>query len=156
MNKYLWTALTLTSVLMISANADSLKDKKARKEAIEAVMKDKVDPVNKKCGTEIKIDVDWKSFDNTYEKGHTPRSAASYCGSVFKGIQSICESMGEEGKASVKKSIQTVKCSYAKGVATKDFAKKLELTDGTLHAQYDWGTGNIGEGAKEFLGGKLE
>lgn len=156
MTKYLWVVLTLTSVLMVSANAESLKEKKERKEAIESVMKDRVDYVNGKCSTAIKIDVDWKSFEKHYDGSHTAGSAASYCGSVFEGIQSICESMGEDGKASVKKSIKTVKCSYAKGVATNDFAKKMDLKGGTLHAHYDWETGNIGDGAKEFLGSKLE
>lgn len=156
MNRYVWVLITLSSVLMIGANAESLKEKKERKEAIDSVMKDRVDYVNEKCGSTIKIDVDWKSFEKAYENSYGAGSAAAYCGTVFEGIQSICESMGEDGKASVKKSIKTVKCSFKKGVTTKEFAKNLELKGGTLVARYDWDTANIADGAKEFLGGKLE
>ncbi len=156
MNKYLWVVLTLTSVLTIGANAESLKEKKERKEALESVMKDRVDYVNEKCGTTIKIDMDWKSFEKHLEGSYGAGSATAYCGSVFEGIQSICESMGDDGKASVKKSIKSVKCSFKKGVATKDLPKNMELKGGVLHAHFDWNTANIGDGSKEFLGSKLE
>lgn len=156
MNRYIWVVITLSSMLMVGVNAESLKEKKARKDALESVQKDTVDHVNEFCGTGIKLEMDWKSFEKAYTGGYTAGSAASYCGSIFEGIKNICETMGDDGKASVKKSIKTVKCSYKKGVSTKDFAKQLDLKSGTLTAQYDWNTANIADGAKEYLGGKLE
>ena len=93
--------------------------------------------------------VNYKSFKFDSSYGHG--SAAGYCGTVLDGIRYVCEG-GADEKAAVKKSIKKVTCAFTAKMATGDFAKKgMKISGGNLAATYAWDTGNIADGAKEFI-----
>ena len=145
--------LTLIGVAFFACGvqAASLADKKVLKEAEAKLTEDNdVKSMNTLCGTSIKLTVDWASFEKNFKDSHNHKAAANYCISVADGVRKVCES-GADEKKEVSSKIKGIKCSF-KADANK-FAADLSGT--TVHAFYNWETGNIADETKAWVMGKL-
>lgn len=134
----------------VTGSAESLKEKQEREKAWKNLDSEKA-MFKRMCGGELKMDINWDSFKDKWEGNHKPGSAVAYCGNVMSAAAHVCET-SKDAKDTVNKKLTKVVCSYKEGVTTKDFPKTGMKFDGTtLNVSYDWKTGNIGDGAKEFL-----
>ena len=140
----------------LTSSAESLQDKQNREKALTGKShKHALEDAAKKCGKDIGMEVNWDSFAGKYDGGHKEGSAAGYCVTVMDGVCNVCEK-GADAKAAVAGKVTKVHCSYKEGVTTKGFPTDgLKLNGTTLEATYDWKTGNIQDGTKSFLMGKL-
>jgi hypothetical protein len=132
---------------------ESLKDRKAKKKAMEALSSSSsVKRAGEKCGVDFKVTVDWKSFTGKYDGSYTHRSAVSYCESVFDGLRHTC---GDElGKEAVAEKIKSVHCSWdpkANKDELKRYGPQLKFNGKKLNAGVSWKTANISSATKEWL-----
>lgn len=139
----------------LKVKGTKLSLKAAREQAAaEAVLgADNLKDANKACKTELKVAVDWKSFDGHFEGNHSRNSAAYYCNSVLDGIRYVCSD--DIGQEAIKEAVKSVTCRFDASI-TKDkigrYGPALKKgKKGSLEATYGWDTGNMADGTKAWL-----
>jgi len=108
----------------------SLKEKRVVK-GIEIAFADKVKDLNKACGTDIKVTLDWASFKGANSINKTVTSAAT---NALYDLAKVCRD--DDGKAAIKDSVKTMTIKWAdkkhrehkleKGVLTESIWVKPE------------------------------
>jgi hypothetical protein len=145
------TILAVGSVMLVAAtsSAQSVKLKKAW---------DKVDEENKaaaarvkeKCGSDLAIKVDQKSFD-TVEAAEGP---ARWCANYADSVAYLCANDADY-KAAVAKSIKTLTCvrdTKLPHEGSKDnYGNKFSLKGGVLECRYNENSANLDDGIRNFL-----
>lgn len=119
--------LAFASILSISsvAAAESLKERKANKEATEAFEKVVAD-TNTACGSSLKGEINFKSWNVK----DTENISRSHCDYGLDQIRSVCGD--EEGKKAVKAKIKKYNCKFGS-------KRAIDLKGGTLTYTADKG-----------------
>jgi hypothetical protein len=134
--------LALTAVFLYGslASAQSLEEKKYRREQQESLKKENIDPMNEKCGTTIEVTIDWAKF-NKKEQEDGNFSTYSYCSSAPGQVASLCDDA--DGKPEVQKKIKKIVCTFGK--------RAITLKGGTLTYTVEWAASNADDYVKTFL-----
>lgn len=135
--------LALTAVFLYGsiASAQSLEEKKYRREQQDYLKKENIDPMNEKCGTTIEVSIDWAKF-NKKEQEDGNFSTYGYCGSAPNQVYYLCEDA--DGKPEVQKKIKKIVCTFG--------AKRaIALKGGTLTYTIEWAASNNDDFVKAFL-----
>jgi hypothetical protein len=82
-------------------------DRKATQAAQEAALKEEVASLNKKCGTQVSMSVDWAAIN---DEALLKYSVSSFCGNPLGEAARLCESA--EGKAFVTEKIKKASCTF--------------------------------------------
>ena len=135
-------------LIAATASAQSVKLKKAW-DKVDEENKEVAARIKEKCGVDIAIKVDQKSFD-TQESVESP---ARWCGS---GIASVLPNLCEDAdyKAAVVKNVKSVMCvrDTKLGRESKDnYGTKFSLKGGVFEARYHENSANLDEYARKFL-----
>jgi len=130
------SVVALSLCMTSAASAESLKERKANKEATEAFEK-VVGDTNTACGTSLKGEINFKSWNVK----DTENISRSHCDHGLDQIRSVCGD--EEGKKAVKQKIKKYVCKFG--------AKRaIELKGGTLTYTADKGI-SLDDFIKEYL-----
>ncbi|WPB81017.1 hypothetical protein KYC5002_18015 [Archangium violaceum] len=95
-------------------------DRKAEVAEAEASLAEPVKSMNAKCGTSVKVAIDWNSISDELLKSY---SIASYCESPFDALETLCAT--PEGKKAVLAHVKDVSCRFGD-------ALKLEVQAGRV------------------------
>lgn len=130
------------------AFAQSVKDKKAW-DAISEASKKATETIKAKCGADVTILPDKKSW-NTTELIEGP---ARWCISEGEGVIGyLCEDA--DYKAAVAKSLKKVNCVNDPNLPHDSAAKygnKLSIKNGVLEWRYNKDSANLGDNLRDFL-----
>ena len=89
----------------------TLKEKRIKKK-VEKELKEELADTNKKCGTKIKVEVDWTSFKKANAIAGTLTRIASACEYSLKEVSSVCRD--DDGKEAIKDGVKKIVCTYKK------------------------------------------
>jgi hypothetical protein len=143
MNRFIIASLLTLGFLPALASAQSLEEKKYRKEQ-EGYLKEKSsDPMNEKCGTKIDVSIDWSKFKLDEIKSKNV-STYGYCETAANVIWHLCDDA--DAKPEVVKKVKKIVCKY--GGPGK---RGMTLKGGTLEWIIDWDAANADDYVKEFL-----
>jgi hypothetical protein len=145
----LWSSLTLAvlATSALSAEAQSLGEKKKMKEQEAYLVEKHTQPMQEKCG-KIEVAFDWKSYDlEWWDKLNS--SLYGYCAAVVDQLYYLCEDA--DAKPEVQAKIKKVVCKSCKGDKGE---RAVSLKSGTL----EWTScpkndqpGNDGDYIKAYL-----
>jgi hypothetical protein len=144
-------ALGSVTMLAIPSHAQSLKEKKLIRQG-QAKLDETTGDLKKKCGVEIKMSLDWKSFKGKDKGSYGLPSAFAYCGNVADGVRSVCGD--EDGKPAIAKSVKTISCKWdakATKAKLKRYGPVMSLKGGKLTAGYNWDTANMSSSVRDWL-----
>lgn len=116
-------ALSATTALLFTASAAdakpklTLKEKRIVKEE-EKVLAEKLESLNKKCGTKIKVTVDWGTFKKA---DAINKSSTSPCENALGYMERVCRD--DDGKEAMKEGVKELRCTW---IAKDKAAHKLE------------------------------
>ncbi len=102
-------ALLAASLVATQANAQSAQEKADQLQQ-EIKLAEAAEGAEKKCGTKIATEIDWKAF----EKGKWREkrySLYSYCANAVEALESLC--IGKRSKKYVKANVKKVRCTLA-------------------------------------------
>lgn len=103
-------ALIAASLVATQANAQSAQEKADQLQQ-EIKLAEEAKDAEKKCGTKIETEIDWKAF----EKGKWREkrySLYSYCANAVEALESLC--IGKRSKKYIKANVKKVRCTLAK------------------------------------------
>lgn len=116
MIKYSFAVASLLAVVRV-APAGELKDKQFW-DGVDRVMKTEGDELKKKCGKDIPISIDKKSFQNAIFPSIGPKA----CSVMLTAVAGKCDSSNPDRNKVVLKQIKKLSCKY--GGPLKDSVKK--------------------------------
>lgn len=143
MNRFTVAALLGLGLLPALASAQSLEEKKYRKEQEAYLKSESTDSMNEKCGTKIEVTIDWSKFKLDEIKSKNV-STYGYCQPSVNTVRSLCDDA--DAKPEVVKKVKKIVCKY--GGPGK---RALTLKGGTLEWTIDWDAANNDDYVKEFL-----
>jgi hypothetical protein len=131
------------------AMAQTVAQKEARAHA-EANQAHQVKITKDTCGSDIKMVIEWETFEAGYDSSNKEGNAANLCAMVLDGVRQVCTSA--VGKDAVAKGLKEVHCSFDKSISPK---LKLGLKSGALTATYSFKMNQMVESTKSFVSSHL-
>ena len=131
------------ALLAVPATASAEDEAERRFKAQNKLKKDAA-RVDKKCGTQIAVQLDYDKFDAKLRKKY---AISSWCENVLSALRNLCR--GPKTMAHIQKRVQTYRCTPATD------GRKITIKDGTVTMFLDFEGKNYGDFAKKELVRKL-